>query len=354
VNTGSAGAQAAGEWVRYCRERDLGVRWWGIGNETYGSWEIGNVPALEYAELFLRFAEAMRAEDPEIELIAVGADPVDYPDWNRTVLDVAGGQIDHLSVHRYVPHTRDDQARERQYRAIVAAPVDIERRLGMVADTIEAVCGPDSGTGVAFDEWNVWLDATAEEGIEERYELRDALFAAGVFHAMHRLGDSLSMANLAQLVNVLPAITTGRTDAWGTAIYRAFELYRDCHGSAIECDCRCPTYDAEAFGNIPQLDNVPWLDATAMCPEGDGRVLLCVVNRHPSEAIDARLEFAGADGWALADARMLTAGSEQAVTSAALPEAVSVTDVGVEPARASLNHRFPPHSATVLTFESCG
>jgi len=346
VNTGSDDADSAAEWVHWCRERDLGVHWGGVGNETYGSWEIGNVPADEYARLFARFAQAMRAEDPSIELVAVGADPVDHPQWNPTVLEIAGEQIDHLSVHRYVPHRRDDAARERQYRAIVAAPLDIERRLRLVAATIDEVLGADSGVGIAFDEWNVWLDAAGDDGIEERYELRDALFAAGVFNAMHRLGDRLSMANLAQLVNVLPAIVTSPTAAWGTPLYHAFSLYRRCHGQAVSCECDSPTFDAEAFGNIPALDGVPWLDVSAVLTDDGREVVLAAVNRHPSETVQAQVAMG--ESVVGMERATLTGASEAAAASEALPDAVAVHTEPLELLGDSFGIVLPPHSATVL------
>lgn len=349
VNTGSAGATSAAEWVRWCHERDLGVRYWGVGNETYGGWEIGNVPADEYALLFLDFAEAMRAEDPEIELIAVGADPVDHPDWNATVLEIAGEEMDHLSVHRYVPHRRDDDDRDRQYRAIVAAPEDIERRLRLVAATIDAVLGEDSRVGIAFDEWNVWLDANRDTMLEERYELRDGLFAAGVFNTMHRMGDRLSMANLAQLVNVLPAITTTQTDVWGTAVYHAFDLYRRCGSTGIACSCDCPTFESEAFGNIPALEEVPWLDAGATLSEDGKRIALALVNRHPSEQCEARVNIS--ESVIGVERAVLSGAGERAVNSAATPDAVAVTAESLDVAGGSFEVRLPAHSATILTLD---
>ncbi|MEA3402531.1 MAG: alpha-L-arabinofuranosidase C-terminal domain-containing protein [Armatimonadota bacterium] len=365
VNTGSAGAEEAAACVEYCNgpadtemgrlraahgnEEPLDVRYWSVGNETYGGWEIGNVPAEEYGRLFVEFAEAMRGADPEIELIAVGADPVRFPDWNRTVLEIAGEQIDHLSVHRYVPHTRDDEQRERQYRAIVAAPVDIERRLAAVGETIEEVLGPDSEVKIAFDEWNVWLDATGDEGIEERYELRDAVFAAGVFNALHRLSPNVSMANLAQLVNVLPAIVTSQTGAWGTAIYRAFELYAgNCGQVAVACDCEGPTFDTEAFGNIPALSEVPVLDASATVADDGDEVIVSVVNRSPTEGVEAEIVLFGVEGHRLAEASILNGQSEAAWNDETRPAAVCVHTEKLEPMALPVTYRFPPHSATIL------
>jgi alpha-N-arabinofuranosidase len=257
--------------------------------------------------------------------------------------------MDHLSVHRYVPHHRDDDDRERQYAAIVAAPVDVERRLRMVADTIDEVLGDGGDVKIAFDEWNVWLDANRSNDLEERYELRDALFAAGVFNALHRLCGELSMANLAQLVNVLPAMTTSRTGAWPTPIYRAFELYaRRCGEIALSCRCECETFDADEFGNIPRLSNVPWLDASATISEDGAEIALAVVNRHPSEAIEAEIRV-DEDEPRLVQQAVLNGASAAATTSPSTPRAVDIHVTSIDREPLPLSRRLPPHSVTFLT-----
>ncbi len=371
VNTGSADAAEAAAWVEYCNgpadsecggaraanghPEPFGIRYWSVGNETYGGWEIGNIPADEYGRLFLEFAEAMRGADPKIELIAVGADPVDHPDWNRTVLDIAGGAMDYLSVHRYVPHVRDDDEPERQYVAIAAAPVDIERRLRAVAATIDEVLGPNSGVKIAFDEWNVWLDANRDNALEERYELRDALFAAGVFNALQRLCPDVTMANLAQLVNVLPAITTSRTGAWGTPIYHAFKLYTEaCLPVAVASHSEGPTFDAAAFGNTPALEGVPFVDVGATVSDDGGRVALAMVNRHRTEEIEVEIELPGVADVASVEVATLSGESESAAGSEQAPDAVAIHRRSLSVSGTTLICRLPPHSATVLTLDPTG
>ncbi len=365
VNTGSASAEDAAAWVQYCNgsaqtewgrlraenghPEPFGVKWWGVGNETYGSWEIGNLPAEEYARGFLHFAERMRAADPSIRLIAVGADPERYPEWNRTVLQIAGEAMDCLSLHWYGPHTRDDARPEEMYRAIVAAPVDIERRLRLVEETIAQVLGPESAVTIAFDEWNVWLDASGDTGIEERYELRDALLAVGVFNLLTRRCRKVTMANLAQLVNVLPAISTSRTGAWGTPLYHAFRLHAgSTQPVAVACQVEGPTFEAPALGNLPALASVPYLDASATAAEDGRTVTLSVVNRHPSEDITAEVELGGREVVAVTVAE-LNAASTQARGSEALPDAVSISIVEPQAPTGPLVYSFPAHSATLLT-----
>ena len=43
------------------------VTWWGIGNEMYGDWQLGNVPVERYALRHNAFVAAMRAKDPGIQ-----------------------------------------------------------------------------------------------------------------------------------------------------------------------------------------------------------------------------------------------------------------------------------------------
>ena len=366
VNTGSATAEDAAAWVQYCNgpaDSEWGrvraenghpkphdVRYWGVGNETYGGWEIGGIAADEYARLFLRFAERMRAADPEIKLVAVGADPERYPDWNRTVLEIAGEAMNYLSVHWYGPHKREDQRADDQYLAIVAAPVDIERRLRAVARTIDEVLGEGSGVEIAFDEWNVWLDAGGDDGIAERYELRDGLFAAGVFNLMHRMCETVTMANFAQLVNVLPAVVTSPTAAWGTPQYHTFRLYAT-SSQPVVVDCRTESrcFDSPEVGNIPALGSVPYLDASATMSEDASTVALSVVNRHPSEDIAAEVVLADEAIIASATAAELSGESVRASGSEATPDAVSISLSEVEASGGWFTHVFPTHSATVIT-----
>ena len=44
------------------------VRWWSVGNEMYGTSQLGHMPPEEYVKKHAEFAAAMRAKDPSIEL----------------------------------------------------------------------------------------------------------------------------------------------------------------------------------------------------------------------------------------------------------------------------------------------
>ncbi len=69
------GAREAADWVKYCKTKGYKVRYWEIGNETY--WHPF-MTATEYANVVKTYAQAMKAEDPDILIGANGHNNVDF------------------------------------------------------------------------------------------------------------------------------------------------------------------------------------------------------------------------------------------------------------------------------------
>lgn len=62
--------EMAAAWVRYCNvEKGYNVKYWEIGNEPYFHFRFNGY---EYAELLKKMSSAMKVEDPDIEIVAVG------------------------------------------------------------------------------------------------------------------------------------------------------------------------------------------------------------------------------------------------------------------------------------------
>lgn len=70
VNYGTGTPEEAAAWIHYANKvKGYGIKRWQVGNESSGEWEEGGtVTARQYAERFVKFARAMRAEDPTIEI----------------------------------------------------------------------------------------------------------------------------------------------------------------------------------------------------------------------------------------------------------------------------------------------
>jgi alpha-N-arabinofuranosidase len=86
VSCGDGEMREARDWVEYCNgtqptqlvklrhqhgfEQPHRIKYWGIGNEVDGSWQIGMKTPEEYARAYLEFSKVMRWVDPSIKLVA--------------------------------------------------------------------------------------------------------------------------------------------------------------------------------------------------------------------------------------------------------------------------------------------
>src|SRR5574338_282697 len=95
VNLGTGTPEEARNWVEYCnsppgtRYADLraengspapyGVKLWCLGNEMDGPWQLGHLPAEQYAILAQQTAKLMKDIDPNIETVACGTCSISLP-----------------------------------------------------------------------------------------------------------------------------------------------------------------------------------------------------------------------------------------------------------------------------------
>ena len=129
VNAGDGDMREARDWVEYCNSatdsalanmrRANGhdaphkIKYWGIGNEVDGQWQMGHKTPEEYARTYKEFAKVMRLVDPSIKLIAAVTSDWRYQPVERTQLlfEQAPDFLDYLSVHWYVNNLDDDFAK---------------------------------------------------------------------------------------------------------------------------------------------------------------------------------------------------------------------------------------------------
>lgn len=127
VNAGSGRAIDAAEWVRWAnRKMGYNVRWWEVGNELDGSWELGHVQrdgtvltAEMYARRFAEFASEMKAVDPAI-MVGGAASGTDDGGFAEVLLRDAGRHVDFLSVHIYPGNPMYDDQQQIQRIGVVS------------------------------------------------------------------------------------------------------------------------------------------------------------------------------------------------------------------------------------------
>jgi alpha-N-arabinofuranosidase len=301
VNLGLGTIDDARHWVEYTNEarhtfwaderrrngRDAPykVRYWALGNEIDGPWQLGHKGADEYARFALEAAKAMRAVDPDIVLVASGSSHYggDWIGWNRTVLSVLRHVVDFIAIHTYIANRENDLER---YLGEWSRRIEqyIEVTAGLIREVQSGQANPRP-IFIAYDEWNVWYRTGVREGLEERYSFEDALAIGMFMNAFFRHADVVKMANLAQLVNVLAPIVTNREGLFLQPIYFPFAEYGKQRGNvSLDVWVSAPTY---TLGTRPPLS---YLDVSATFHPVRRELFLNVLNRSRDRAITARVE----------------------------------------------------------------
>ena len=318
VNDGSGTPEEAARWVAYCNspantedglkrsvnghQEPYNVKYWGIGNEVWGAWQIGATSSAEYVKRMKRFIAAMKAVDPTIKIIAVGNHPLtdsqDDPatQWNREVLENAGDQIDYLSWHIYQPEKegwQEDADDLEVFKTICAAPLDIQTYIDRIHNQIVSI-GLQNRVTQALDEWNVWLPPKQGETSMHHvtYTMRDALYVASTLATLYRNGNAIGMANLAQLVNVLPLIQTDNDTAVATSIFYPFIFFSQMFSNVVSSQVSSKTFGNLPMGpNITTHTNVPYLDAVASMDKKGEKLTALFINRDPIQRMQVMVKF---------------------------------------------------------------
>ncbi len=246
-----------------------GVRWWSVGNEMYGNWQLGHMPLEEYVKKHNEFADAMRAVDPSIKLVAVGA----TGNWSKTMLAQCADHMDLLSEHFYCQSIPGVLSHSRQMPDNVKAKADAQRQYYKEIPALANKHIP-----IALDEWNYWYGPDLYGEIGTRYFQRDALGIAAGLHEYARQSDLFEMANYAQTVNVIGAIKTSKTAAAFDTTGLVLMLYR------------------RHFGTIPVAvsGDVAPLDVAAAWREDRKALTVAIVNAtRDACTLDTRIDSAG-------------------------------------------------------------
>lgn len=206
------------------------ARWWAVGNEMYGDWQLGHMPLTEYVKKHNRVAAAMWQVDPSIKLVGVGA----VGDWSKTMLTVCASNLTLLSEHIYC------QEKTNLIEHMAQLAQDIRRVANAHREyrkTIPELKGKD--VRIAMDEWNYWYGDYVYGELGVRYHHKDGLGVARGLHEYFRHSDLFFMANYAQTVNVIGCIKTTRTAAAFETTGLVLKLYRQQFGT-IPIDLSSP------------------------------------------------------------------------------------------------------------------
>jgi alpha-N-arabinofuranosidase len=371
VNLGTGTPEEARDWVEYCNcppgtkfanmraangsPDPYGVKLWCLGNEMDGPWQLGHVPAGQYAIRAQQAAKMMKDVDPSLELVACGSCTTGLPtymEWDREVLEYIGNLADYISLHRYVGNEANDTP------DFLAVTNSIDRQI----EEMDAACRyvqarrrSPRRTYLCFDEWNVWYRArsgvevdgagrVAPPLLEEVYNLEDALVVAGFLNSFIRHADVVKVANLAQIVNVIAPMLTRGDQLLLQSIFYPFEMFAArSDGMALQTIVDGPAYEGKTNGRAT------YIDASAIL--GDGVLHVFATNRSTDQIAPLQVQLAGRALLGPISAEILTGPNAKAANTFEQPDQVvarPLQSVRLDGGQALVD--LPPLSVAALTF----
>ncbi len=357
ANLGSGTMDEAAAWVEYCNRADgtsyaklraehgfespHNVTYWGLGNEMYGDWQIGQKTAEDYAKFARQCAKLMRAVDQSVKLVLCGGQSLD---WDREALGKCADVVDYISYHFYWGPV---QGQDPHYSTL-AQPYRSEQYLLFLRQLIQQVCRDhrvEHPIRIAVDEWNVWY-RVHDNQLEERYDLTDALAVAIYLNMMKRNCQAIGLANLAQMVNVIAPIFTSPDGMFLQTIYHPLRLAAEKSGrTALDIHVECDTYAADYVG----VSAVPYLDALATLDESEKKLYLSLVNLSKEEPANVELLLQEAEARG-GRAHVVTGDAPDAYNDFG-QERVTCRTEDISEGGSRFTYRLPAHAHAVLELD---
>jgi len=323
-----SGSTLAEERARNGSPEPFRVRYWGVGNESWGCG--GTMRPQEYAALYRRFVTQFPAYT-EPFLVATG--PRGHSadgdiGWTTGFFDAMRGfePPDGFSLHFYTdlrptPLKAGDFKAPEWYEVLLRG-VRLEK---VIEDHWKEMGKFDAAhrTKLVVDEWGVWYapgsEITPAYILSETITLRDAVHTGMTFDIFNRHADKIAMANVAQSVNCIHSLFLAQGAKFvRTPVYHVFDMYRPHMGARhVAVSNPVPEMNVPALAGQARL---PGLSASASVRDR----LLTVTLTNPSleAALAVRIRLAGGVRATEARGLVLTHQDMRATNTFANPEEV--------------------------------
>jgi len=298
VNLGTRGADEARNFVEYCNspagtyysdmrvkhgvKEPHNIKYWCLGNEMDGPWQIGFKTAREYGRLACETARLMKWADPSIELVACGSSGYGMPtfaSWEAEVLEHTIDLVDYISLHQY--YGKKDASDTKTFMARTVEMDDYINKTIAVCDYVAAKKKTKKKINISFDEWNVWWQKGDhdEKAAKYHYSVEEAVVSGAMLLSLLRRADRVKIGCQAQLVNVIaPIYTRAEGAAWRqTMFYPYMHASKFGRGTALQTAVECDKYDCEWYTDVPVVDTA--------AVETENGVTVFAINRSEEELI---------------------------------------------------------------------
>lgn len=359
INAGNGTPEEAAQWVEYCNgsvdteygrlraknghPEPYGVKYWEVGNELWGDWQIGHCAKEEYAKRYRAFYEAMKAVDPNILFIANGHD---WLPWNEPVLKENPTTVRSLSIHTLIGNMIPDGTDpDTVYNSIMAYTKWYEGHLRAAGKQMTDVGIADPK--LAITELQIF---TNKGGWPANWNQAEAVFYAGIVNSAIRTG-MVEIITHSALVNHGGGLSKWRQVVCEQPVFLARKIYATQPGRwPVRLSITSPSFDVAELPGMPAVEDTPYIDAVALLDDSGKELTLLVTNRHPSEAISAEIAFDGFSPRTSVTVETLASNNYLDANSPGAPHVVKSKKSVIRTKPEGLTYTFPKHSLTRLRF----
>ncbi len=365
-NVGSGTVQELIDWVQYTnhdgvspmadlrrengREEPWKVKYWGVGNETWGCG--GNMTADFYANIYRQYATFLPgwSGDLKIQRIASGASSSDY-NWTETLMkNVPAHLMEAVALHHYSvirwgeygskgPSVNYD---EQQYFIVMSKALEMEELINKHVEIMDKY-DPEKKVDLYVDEWGGWYDTEEEfqNGVlYQQSTMRDAMIAGATLNIFNNHADRVKMANIAQAVNVLQAVVlTDGTKMILTPTYHVMNMYK------VHQDAQLLKTTVENVDYALGEDSMPAITASASVA-ADGKKHLSVTNVDYTKAYTVTINGITAKKVV---GQLIDSANAQDYNDFDDPEKITIEEFkGIKNKKGVLQIEIPAHSVVML------
>ena len=313
TNAGTGTPEEMSDWVEYCNltvgkfakmRKENGhpephnVKYWSVGNENWGGHELGARTIEEWGPMVRESAKLMRSVTKDAKLFAAATSD---KNWTLPLLKAAGRHLDYISIHGYwdpVYHVNNISPYLDCMMRSDEPEKDIQRTIGILN---EAGYG-DGKIKIAYDEWNLhnwhhpWhgdfrrgfeIEARRKNDIASTYTMADALFSACFLNSCLRNSDIVEIACFSPIVNTRGAIFVHPEGILKRTTYHTLYMYTNYLEEMIV------PIDQTIEKLVHNNKSTNALDVILTTDKGSKKYVYAIVNKHPSQNIDLKLDFTG-------------------------------------------------------------
>ena len=357
LNMGSGTPQEAADWVRYIRQHHQGRVIYELGNELYGHWQLGYKTVAEIGPSTLEFSQAVRAADPDAEIIATGLGPMSDGKWNAAQLANPAGTFDLLSEH-FILGTNHPALEDATPDFTAAAAYALPYAVGPYFDKVQAQIDdhPDLRGKVhqAVTEWLFNSKGYGERNFTDEspswMNEGGAVMAAGFLNTVLRHSAQVTLTDMTGIME-FAGIWKKREQVYAVPAYYAFKLYTAVAGDTVlPVSTDSGSYNVSG-GDRPlgNVEDIPYIDVVATrSPDGKTVTLLCV-NRSLNADVPTRFDLGSLHPSGIARVQQISAESryernDEVEPGHIVPEPGTIPIHGAGPLETTLPHE----SVTVI------